>query len=341
MNFFLKTQSMVATHNDAIMNITFEKDSVIDEANSKINEQEELIKTKYMEISYLQDAHNDMAHNLEHADLFNQEMSKKRKLEIDEKEAEMEALKRTHSDSVNSLKKQTEEKMKTLIDIHDSALAAEVRKTKNIEADLEEERLKRRRADRESKIHREEASRYKAQLTCSGGGNGSGANAGDIDAALREIKQMSIQLEEKNQEIAQLKANGKGKITSNGRVTRSSTTVLTSTSSSSGPQRVKMDSNSYCSGFMEHSELSDKKIEQLSREKRELIAKHLEENKEKMEIQQKLMLCEKENASLKSKLTKLTLEKERAERKMALAKEKQAAQTSVVKADCENVPLNL
>ena len=60
-----------------------------------------------------------------------------------------------------------------------------------------------------------------------------------------------------------------------------------------------------------------------------------------MEIQQKLMLCEKENASLKSKLTKLTLEKERAERKMALAKEKQAAQTSVVKADCENVPLNL
>ena len=92
---------------------------------------------------------------------------------------------------------------------------------------------------------------------------------------------------------------------------------------------------------MEHSELSDKKIEQLNREKRELIAKHLEENKEKLEIQQKLMLSEKENASLKSKLTKLTLEKERAERRMALAKEKQVAQ-SCHNMDCENVaPLDL
>ena len=273
-------------------------------------------------------------------------MSKKRKLEDEEKEAEVLELKKAHNDSMNLLKKQTEEKMKTLIEIHDSALAAEVRKFKNVEADLEEERLKRRRADRESKVHREEASRYKAQLTCSGGGGSSGANMGDIESALREIKHMEAQLDEKNQEIAQLKANGKGKVTSSGRVTRSSTlaNIGTSSSSSSGPQRIKNDNNSYCSGFMEHSELSDKKIEQLNREKRELIAKNLEENKEKMEIQQKLMLSEKENATLKSKLTKLTLEKERAERKMALAKEKQQgakSDTSVIKAECENFPLNL
>ena len=341
---FVKTQNIVASHNDAIMNITFEKDALIDAANNTIKEHEQTIGTKIMELSYLQDVHNDMAENLEHANLYHEEVNKKRKLEDEEKDTEMMELKKAHTESINSIKQQTESKMKSLIDIHDAALTAEVSKAKNIEADLEEERLKRRRADRESKIHREEASRYKAQLTCSGAGSGT-ASGGDIDAALRELKQMSTQLEEKNQEIAHLKANGKGKIGTYSRTTRSSASASTSgvvSSSSSGPQRIKNDNNnSYCSGFMEHSELSDKKIEQLNREKRELIAKHLEENKEKLEIQQKLMLSEKENASLKSKLTKLTLEKERAERRMALAKEKQVAQ-SCHNMDCENIaPLDL
>lgn len=69
-------------------------------------------------------------------------------------------------------------------------------------------------------------------------------------------------------------------------------------------------------GFLEHSELTDKRIEQLTRERREMIAKNLEENKERMELSQKLLASEKEVAALKSKITKITLEKERLERKL-------------------------
>ena len=56
-----------------------------------------------------------------------------------------------------------------------------------------------------------------------------------------------------------------------------------------------------------------------------------------MEISQRLMLTEKENTSLKSKLTKLTLEKERIERKMALNKEKEVKAAGSVAPGSENI----
>jgi 5-bromo-4-chloroindolyl phosphate hydrolysis protein len=45
----------------------------------------------------------------------------------------------------------------------------------------------------------------------------------------------------------------------------------------------------------------------MQKEKREMIARNLEENKEKIELSQKLLSMEKEVNTLKSKLTKLTL----------------------------------
>ena len=106
----------------------------------------------------------------------------------------------------------------------------------------------------------------------------------------------------------------------------------------------------------------------MTREKRELLAKYLEESKEKGknvttckfffffffflvaqilaqifiqtlptgEFQQKLIISEKEVAALKSKLTKITLEKERLERKIVLWKEK-ALEDPVGKANAENI----
>ena len=70
--------------------------------------------------------------------------------------------------------------------------------------------------------------------------------------------------------------------------------------------------------FLEQAELSDKRIDLLTREKREMISKTLEENKEKMELTQKLLLSEKEVAALRAELRKTTLEKERAERKLLM-----------------------
>ena len=67
-------------------------------------------------------------------------------------------------------------------------------------------------------------------------------------------------------------------------------------------------------GYLEQSEVNDKKVDQLTREKRDLLSKNLEENKERIEISQKLMASEREVRSLKAKVTKLTLEKERTNR---------------------------
>ena len=70
-------------------------------------------------------------------------------------------------------------------------------------------------------------------------------------------------------------------------------------------------------GYLEQTDMVDKRVEQLTREKRDLLSKNLEENKERVEVSQKLILSEREIRSLKSKITKMTLEKERAERRVA------------------------
>jgi len=70
------------------------------------------------------------------------------------------------------------------------------------------------------------------------------------------------------------------------------------------------------SGYLEQAEYAEKRIELLTREKRELLSKSLEEIKEKNEVSQKLLLIEKENTSLKAELRKLVLDKERSERKL-------------------------
>lgn len=69
-------------------------------------------------------------------------------------------------------------------------------------------------------------------------------------------------------------------------------------------------------GYLEHAELTDRRVDQLKREKRGMLSKTLEEGKEKMEMSQKLLMNEKEISSLKTDVRKLTLEKERLERKM-------------------------
>ena len=70
-------------------------------------------------------------------------------------------------------------------------------------------------------------------------------------------------------------------------------------------------------GYLEQTEVIDKRVEQLTREKRELLSKNLEENKERIEVSQKLILSEREVRTLKAKVTKMTLEKERGERRAA------------------------
>ena len=82
--------------------------------------------------------------------------------------------------------------------------------------------------------------------------------------------------------------------------------------------------------LLQQNELySEKRIGQMQKEKREMIARNLEENKEKIELSQKLLLCEREVTTLKTKLTKATLENERLERKMMKASSLSSSTTTV------------
>ncbi len=135
----------------------------------------------------------------------------------------------------------------------------------------------------------------------------------------------------RNENPSNARSNGASIASSNG----GSNSSLQSNTSLKGPSRVLRplhgatsssradmegeDSQSSLSqpqGFLEQAELSDKRIDQLTKEKREMISKTLEENKEKMELTQKLLVSEKEVATLRTELRKAMLEKERAERKL-------------------------
>lgn len=226
---------------------------------------------------------------------------------------------------------------------HANQLSTEIDKTRSLSADIEEERIKRRRVEREKKFHEAESHRHKTQLQIgSGGGTGM-----EVDAALKELKQMQLLLDVANSEIQRLKANESHV---NGSESKCITRVCDfsenndkNTKPSSRPLRVKMTDrsegkslltpatanpnfvstatgaiNGY-SNYLEQSDIMDRRVEQLTREKREMIAKNLEENKERVELNQRLLASEREITSMKSKITKLTLENERLQRKIMIA----------------------
>ena len=209
---------------------------------------------------------------------------------------------------------------------HAASLGREMDRCRELEADLGEEQQKRRKVERERKFFESEAKSNKNLLIISGGGGGSSGQ--EVEAALREIKAMQQQLDASNVEVqvlrAQIAAGGGG---SDG---ASSSACLASSSSSAGgrgapgasrPLRVKTGidrdavtnaptATSFTSYF-EQTGIVDKRLEQADRERRQLIATNLEESRDKMELQQKLLKSEKEIAALKRANTKLTLEKER------------------------------
>jgi chromosome segregation ATPase len=208
--------------------------------------------------------------------------------------------------------------------------------------DLEDEKVKRRKAERLKELFQSESQRQKLQLSImndpnnsSSTGGGSGNNL-DFDIAAKELKTMQQSLDTANKEIAQLKSllDCQSKMTPMSSTTQSTGNNTTTTKSllQTKPQRVLPQSsgnNHHIStgqsnnnaghsmfSYLEQSEVTDKRIEQLEREKREILSRSLEDNKEKMELSQKLLFLDKENSSLKNEIRKVVLEKERIERKM-------------------------
>jgi uncharacterized protein YigA (DUF484 family) len=281
------------------------------------------------------------------------EVNKKLEDEIIERSNENEKnkldliqLNENHSNIIEEMKIEEKENNQRLINEYTALINAEAERSRCLVADVDEEKLKRRRIEREKKIVEAELLRHRTQLQVAGNSNGS--SSVEITAALKEIKTMQVDLDKSNSEIQLLRSRLNGNhmesnIHSNdnhnveiGNI--SSTNVVTNRLGSSRPVRVKMNGidrdnntiqsnnntinngnnngNGIFGGYFEQAELTDKRIDQLTREKREMIAKNLEENKDRMELNQKLLAHEKEISILKSKNTKITLEKERLERKI-------------------------
>lgn len=126
---------------------------------------------------------------------------------------------------------------------------------------------------------------------------------------------------------------------------------------SSGPSRTRINGNNMninmsnqsnmllfnqthttdLSAYIEQTELLERKIDQMNREKRELIAKNHEESKEKTELNQRLLQHEQEYATLKAKFVKLELEKERLERRLAKNETENIAPTGPITRSRKNV----
>ena len=207
----------------------------------------------------------------------------------------IEELKVKDRELASALSKFQEELVQNQLAIDEKlAASAEASKKKLLElsSELDDEKLKRRKIEREKKYFEQELHRFKNQAQTSGSG------AIEVETAVSELKRMQSELDSANAELKQLRdfveeERGESTIT-----TRSKSKTNTGT----GKSAV--------------NDLQDMRVDQLVRERRELIAKSLEENREKMQLAQKLLAAEKEITTLKGKVTKLTLANERHERKL-------------------------
>jgi hypothetical protein len=227
--------------------------------------------------------------------------------------------------------KGNEERMFLLSELHQTNLEAETERVRDGVIELEGERNKRRRVERDKKVFEAETHRLKTQLSVTSGGN---ASSDHIEEALKEIKSMQQQIDEKDAIILMLRSQESvDKKGSNERTNEAEGSNNGVKGGAVRPHRAKGGEalavasrgssalsgamNGTYGGYLEQTEIADKRVEQLSREKRDLLSKNLEENKERLELSNRLHINEKEISQLKSNLTKMTLAKERMERKNA------------------------
>jgi hypothetical protein len=298
---------------------------------------------------------------------------------------EYSSLESQTKEEMNLLREETEKEVKrcdekfqlqltSLTQDHSHELSLEKRRFESLEDEMEAERSKRRKVERERKYYENEALKYRNQyeLFSSGNMNSSELNAKEMTSVIKEMKTMQEQLDHSREEVKRLQdqlsfiqstgagaAGGamtslelpgvvdeqreseadlvavssqqqqqgihSGPTRQAQRIRLQSTTATSSSSSSASSSTLSSSSTAVSfrsnttdlSAYIEQTELLERKIEQMNRERRELIAKNIEENKEKVELNQRLLQQEREFTTMKSKFVKLELEKERLERRIA------------------------
>lgn len=248
----------------------------------------------------------------------------KRKMVEEETEQRMQRIKLDHDQELSSKEQEHSQAMVLMEQSCNDRIAMEAQRAVSLSAELEEELQKRRRLDRTKRMLETENQRLKVQL----GGAAEGGNQplnGDFTLAAKELRSMQEQIDGQQQEITALRqqlqmasrASDGSSDEAGGQQVSSlhSRAVRVGVSASLKPATAGNASQSIQS-FIEQTEFNDKRIEQLNREKREILSKCMEDGKEKVELGQRLAAVDKENNALRTELRKIMLEKERLERRM-------------------------
>jgi chromosome segregation ATPase len=253
-----------------------------------------------------------------------EETSRKRQREHDEHLEELNHLREDYDLKYKQQLESSANDMKLLEMKHHADIELYEERLRSMQADMDEEQVKRRRIEREKRVLESDIQRYKTQSQTNHAGS---MNSENMDVVMKEFKIMQQELENARVEIIALRSGASTK-----QATSSDSIDSNARSESAGgasrlsrPVRLRVlsvessTSNhdpSYAN-YLDVAEMNDRKLDILAKEKRELLAKNLECEKEKTSMNQQLLQSEKEISSLKSKVTKLTLENERLERRIA------------------------
>lgn len=304
--YAVKIENIINKNADERAALILEKDTIISELTGELNHTKSVLETTEGEVARLESE----------------------KAELEATVASLTEQIRLGRIEVKRIIDDYEQQLTEMEDTHNKAIAEEEERTRAVAVDLDIERGKRRRVERERKLLEAEVHRSKTQAQIGGG-----SSTQEVETALKEFKSMQAQLEEAQNEIQQLRSSMQSGSqqptnlasigetdeldTEGGDGSRRSKRLRGPTRNFKSSAATERASSALDSGILQQNEVSEKRLEQLQRERRELIAKNLEENKEKMELSQRLLVCEREITTLKTKLTKLTLENERLERRMA------------------------
>ncbi len=347
-NMHNKQMRSMRNQDSAILSLmTTSRQLLVSDLNTVIQSNDQIIKEKNNEISSLYSNISILNNDISTLDADNERLTNFNLESIENYKQELETAKENGSRRIVGMKRDFESRLSEMDASYTSVLDGEKAKFVQMEGELEEERSKKRRLEREKRVAEAESLRHKSQLQLSLTNASSGAssmNSAEIEGVIRDMRSLQQELESLKSENLSLKARESfrlGKISEVDKTINTRARVFQNEDNKglvSRPQRgvrVSDDLNaSICEaastnsgmpvsnmsiGFADASELADRRVEQLMKERRELIAKSLEENKNKAEAKQKLMLMEQEAAALKARITKTTLEKERLERRILKA----------------------
>lgn len=301
----VKIQNIKSKNADELAMLISEKDGIISELTRDLNHTKSVLQSTESEVVRLESE----------------------KAELEATVASLTEQIRLGRIEIKRIVDDYEQQLTEMEEAHSKAINEEEERTRAVIVEKEMEQAKRRRVERERKLLEAEVHRSKTQVQVGGG-----SSSQELEVALREFKSMQAQLEDARNEILQLRSSAQTGSQSSSLATISESDDL-GTGDGDGSRRSKRmrgptrnfkstasterPNSALDSDMFQQNEVSEKRLEQLQRERREMIARNLEENKEKMELSQKLLMCEREITMLKTKLTKLTLENERLDRKMA------------------------